>query len=182
MASADIRDQLRKDHDTALAELDALRKETDPQRCLARLANLRRSWMIHALAEETVVYKALEAAEIAAGGRTEVDARFVEHELVEGLFDQLAHGRPGTQDWQARLDVIRYLIARHIETEHDDMLVRLTERFDATALREMGHRFDLTGDKLTMLEEIKAAPLGRPALPGRPGSAHSQTGSRTSFH
>jgi len=44
-----------------------------------------------------------------------------------------------------------------VRTEHDDMLVRIAERFDAAALREMGRRFDLTRDKLTLLEEAKAA-------------------------
>lgn len=152
-----ISDQLRKDHERALAELAVLRAETNEPLCFARLAHLRRSWMIHALAEETVVYKALEAAEIAAGGKTRVDDRFAEHELVEGLFGKLSRGRPGTLEWHARIDVIQELIARHIATGHDDMLVRLAERFDAGTLREMGRRFDLTRDKLTLLEEAKAA-------------------------
>lgn len=157
MASSGIRDQLHKDHKRALAELGALRDETGEQRSFARLAHLRRSWMVHALGVEIVVYKALEAAEIAAGGKTRVDDRFDEHERVEGHFDKLAHGRPGTLEWHARINVIQELIARHIATEHDDMLVRIAERFDAGTLREMGRRFDLTRDKLTLLEEAKAA-------------------------
>ena len=55
----DIRDQLRRDHETALAELQALRNETEEARCHASLRRMRRAWVIHALAEETVVYRAL---------------------------------------------------------------------------------------------------------------------------
>jgi hypothetical protein len=157
MASSNIRYQLHRDHEMAFEELKALRGETGEERTFERLGRLRRSWMIHALGVETVVYKALEAAVIAAGGKTSVDVRFAGHGLVEGLFDKLMHGHPGTVEWHARLNVLQEFIASHIATEHDDMLVRLSQRFDRAALREMGHRFDLTRGKLTFLEEAKAA-------------------------
>jgi hemerythrin-like domain-containing protein len=152
----DIRDQLRQDHESVLAELEALRSEREEQRCLARLRQLRRSWVIHALAEETVVYRALEGIEAANDG-SRADERFVEHELVEGLFDKLTRSRPGTLEWHARINVARDLIRRHIETEHADTFAALDKRFDAEQLAEIGRRFQLARDKLTMLEEAKAA-------------------------
>ena len=155
--SDDIRDQLRKDHDAVLAELEALRGETDASRAFARLAAVRRTWVIHALAEETVVYRALEGPEAANDSRTGADQRFVEHELVEGLFDKLSRGRPGTMEWHARLTVARDLVVRHIEIEQDETFRALGERFDANALEELAQRFALVRDKLTMLEEAKAA-------------------------
>jgi hypothetical protein len=153
----DIRDQLRRDHESVLAELEALRSERDEQRCLARLRQLRRSWVIHALAEETVVYRALEGIEAANDSNSRADERFVEHELVEGLFDKLTRSRPGTLEWHARINVARELIMRHIETEHADTFGALEKRFDAAELAELGQRFQLARDKLTMLEEAKAA-------------------------
>ena len=154
---SDIRDQLRQDHETALAELEALRGETDDQRCFAILRQLRRSWVIHALAEETVVYRALEGVEAANESSARADERFIEHELVEGLFDKLSRSRPGTLEWHARLNVARELIMRHIEKEHEEMFAQLGKRYDVDALRDMGHRFELAREKLTMLEEAKAA-------------------------
>jgi hypothetical protein len=56
---ADIRDQLRKDHDVALAELEALINAGGDPRCLERLRTLRRAWVLHALVQETVLYRAL---------------------------------------------------------------------------------------------------------------------------
>ncbi|HSW84618.1 MAG TPA: hemerythrin domain-containing protein [Usitatibacter sp.] len=156
--SDDIRDQLRKDHESVLAELDALRSDCDGKRCLEMLQRLRRSWMTHALAEETVVYRALEGVEAANDSRnTRADERFVEHELVEGLFDKLSRSRPGTLEWHARVNVAAQLIRRHIETEHEDTFVALGERFDQEQLDEIGRRFTLARDKLHMLEEAKAA-------------------------
>jgi hypothetical protein len=152
----DIRDHLRRDHEAALAELDALRAEDDDHRCRFRLSKLRRAWVIHALAEETVVYRALEGADT-AGSSSRADERFVEHDLVDGLFDKLARGRPGSHEWTARLNVLRDLMARHIETEHEDTFSHLVERFDTGELGELGRQFQLAREKLTMLEEAKAA-------------------------
>jgi hemerythrin superfamily protein len=153
----DIRDLLRRDHEVALAELEALRLEKDTRRSLARLDQLRRSWVIHALAEETVVYRALEGAEAAPDSKSHADERFIEHELVEGLFDKLSRSRPGALEWTARINVARELIARHIESEENEMFPRLARHFEAAALRELAHRFALAREKLQMLEEAKAA-------------------------
>jgi hypothetical protein len=151
----DVRDVLRRDHEAVLADLDALPDAGDASETLARLALVRRKWMIHALAEETVVYNALEGLQGVSS--TRAAERFVEHELVENLFDKLGRGRPATIEWHARLNVLRSLIARHIEGEHEDLLARLGTRFDSARLEELGQRFQLAHEKLSLLEEAKAA-------------------------
>lgn len=156
-AAGDIREHLRRDHEAALAHLEALRIETDAQSSFSQLRVVRRLWVIHALAEETVVYKALEGAEADRESKTRADERYIEHELVEGLFEKLSRSRPGTLEWNARLNVARELISRHIEAEHDDMFARLAQNFAGPQLREMGRRFELARGKLAMLEEAKAA-------------------------
>ena len=156
--SDDIRDQLRRDHETVLAELEALRSACDDKRCLELLRQLRRSWVIHALAEENVVYRALEGVEAANDSKdSRADERFVEHELVEGLFEKLSRSRPGTLEWHARINVAAELIRRHIETEHESTFVALGQRFDEEQRDEMGARFAMVREKLTLLEEAKAA-------------------------
>lgn len=152
-APEDIRDQLRRDHASALAELDALRNETDERRCHSRLTRLRQAWVIHALAEETVVYRALEDA----ASSERADERFIEHEIVGSLFDKLTRLRPGSLEWKARLNVATDIIRRHIDSEEGELLDRLARRFDDDGLREMGERFRLARDKLLMLERAKAA-------------------------
>jgi hemerythrin-like domain-containing protein len=151
----DIRDLLRRDHELALAELDAL-ADCNPGDCRARLQKLRRAWVIHALAEESVVYRALEGV-AASVSSARADERFVEHDLVDGLFQKMERGRPGTSEWAAQLHVVRDLIARHIETEHDETFSRLAQRYDSEGLCNLGSQFKLTREKLTMLEEAKAA-------------------------
>jgi hypothetical protein len=151
--AGDIRVQLRRDHERALQELEALRGEKDERRCRERLNRVRQAWVVHALAEESVVYRALESVHESE----RADERFIEHELVGGLFDKLGQARPGSLEWNARLNVIRDLIIHHIDGEHADMFARLSRRFDADGLAELGERFRLVRQKLEMLEQAKAA-------------------------
>lgn len=148
----DIRDQLRRDHAKALVELGAIGSEADGRRAQVRLARLRQAWRVHALAEETVVYRALEG--VAPAG---ADERFVEHELVEGLFEKLSHARAGTHEWHARVNVLRELITRHVESEEGGLFLNLSERYSAEELADMGRNFILARDKLSLLEEAKKA-------------------------
>jgi hypothetical protein len=148
----DVRDQLRRDHDMALAELEALRVEKHQAHADQRLRALRQLWMVHALAEETVVYRALEGL---GGGRA--DERFIEHELVGGLFDRLKQAHCGSLEWNARINVVRDIMSRHMEAEHTELFSLLAGRFDAQQLREMGERFASASAKLAMLEQAKAA-------------------------
>ena len=156
-AATDIRSRLREDHDGILAELDALRSGVDSREAQARLAQMRRTWVIHALAEETVVYRAIESVEAGTDSEARSAERFVEHELVEGLFDKLTRTRVGSSEWNARLHVTRDLIARHIETEHEETFAQLAARYDAAELEEIGRRFESAREKLALLEEAKAA-------------------------
>ncbi len=149
----DVREQLRHDHAKALAELDGVARETDAGRCHARLARLRGAWRVHALAEETVVYRALEGLDKG----TRADERFVEHELVEGMFEKLSVMRVGTLEFQARVRVLRELMARHTQSEEGSLFADLADRFSAEQLVELGHQFVLARDKLGMLEEAKKA-------------------------
>ena len=149
----DIREQLRRDHAKALAELGAIGAESDGRRAQVRLARLRHAWMVHALAEETVVYRALEGAPPAR----EADERFVEHELVESLFQKILAGRHATHEWKGRVSVLADLMRRHIETEEGGLFLNLSERYSAGELVELGTQFILARDKLSMLEEAKKA-------------------------
>ncbi len=154
-AESDILDRLHDDHDATLAEVDRLRSETDARRAPVLLRALRRAWVIHALAEETVVYRELEARE--GGPGTHAGERFVEHEIVEGLLEKLSNIRPGTIEWKARLNVARDLIEQHFESERDEIFERLTRQFDRVGRVEMGRRFGLAREKLALLEDAKAA-------------------------
>jgi len=155
--TGDIRDLLRADHDAAMALGVALRIEPEERRCFAQLAQLRRLWVIHTLAEEAVVYHALEGEQTDIGPRKRADERFIDHKLLECFLDRLSRSRPGTPQWAARLTVACKLIRRHVEAQDDEMFAELARHFDAIDLRDMGNRFELAREKFTVLEQAKAA-------------------------
>lgn len=158
MGDGDIRDELRRDHVSFMARLEILRVEPDSQRCLDLLEKVRRSWLVHALAEETVVYRSLESAEAAPEGGAAADERLVEDELIDVSLEKVGKSHPGTSEWFARLKVAKALIQRHIAAEHSDLFPKLERQFDDAVRKDMARNFATAKEKLTVLEEAKARP------------------------
>ncbi|HEY4998801.1 MAG TPA: hemerythrin domain-containing protein [Usitatibacter sp.] len=153
----DVRHQLRRDHERVLAELEALRREGDDRRCQAMLRVVRRKWMIHTLARESVVYRALEGVEAGNEPGSGAGLRFAEHERIGSLFEKLARTRSCTGEWRVSLAVARGLIERRIAVEQEALIPQLAQRLDEAQLAEMGRQFESVCTKLTVLEEAKAA-------------------------
>jgi hemerythrin superfamily protein len=156
MPADDIRDRLTDDHGAVMAKVESLRRETGERRCRDKLEELRRAWIAHVLAEETVVYHALEGPRADADHSDAADKRLAAHELLQRLFDGLACASPGSAQWSARLDAIGKLIRRHMEEERGRLFPRLARDFKAEDLRGMSRDFGLARDKITMLEQAKA--------------------------
>jgi hypothetical protein len=104
-----------------------------------------------------VVYKSLDDAAPDAEAGLRADERFAAHKRVEGLFDRLSRVRPGPAAWKARLDAAGAPIARHFGAEHRELCARLAREFDVPRLHELGCRYELAREKLTLLEQAKAA-------------------------
>ena len=153
MPANDIRDESSDSHGAVMAKVDSLHGETNELLCHERLEDLRRAWIAHVLAEETVVYHAVEGPH--GGGGDHADERLVEHELLQCFFDRLSHTRPGTAQWFARLDVVGKLIRRHMEQERGELFSRLGRDFKAEDRSRMSRDFGLAHEKLTMLEQAK---------------------------
>jgi len=152
----DIRDHLRRDHEATLAELYALRDETDDHRARSRLQKLRRAWVTHALAEEAVVYRALEGVQ-ATASPSDASKRFVGHSRADRLFEKALRHRAGTLEWIERIDAVRDYITRHAAKEEDGTFTRLAGKLDEDGLCQMGRQFASARGKLLMLEQAKAA-------------------------
>lgn len=151
----DIRDQLRRDREQVLEGLEAL-SASPPERGLAlgRLAELRRCWKVHVLASEAVIYRALESSDAGASQRAE--ERLVGHKRIDAMFDRLHAAKPGTITWRARLVVVREMILRHLECE-GDLALRLEDRLSIETLDELSASYELVREKLSVLEDAKAA-------------------------
>jgi hemerythrin-like domain-containing protein len=156
MPNDDIRNQLSDNYSALVAKVDSLRNEDDELRCHDKLEDLRQAWVAHVAAEETVVYRALEGPG-AMDDTDEANQRLVEHELLQCFFDRLAHTRPGTAQWTARIEVVDKLIRRHMEEERGELFSRLERDFNPEDLSGMGRDFGLAREKISMLEQAKAS-------------------------
>ncbi|HEY2629401.1 MAG TPA: hemerythrin domain-containing protein [Usitatibacter sp.] len=157
MATTDIREQLSLNHSAVMAKVDSLRNEANELRCYDKLEDLRQAWVSHILAEETVVYHALESPQGDAEQADDANERLLEHELLQCFFERLSHSRPGTAQWVARLDIVAKLMRRHMEEERDLLFSRLERDFKAEDLSGMGRDFGLAREKISMLEQAKAS-------------------------
>jgi hypothetical protein len=156
MPTDDIRDRLSDSHGAVMARFESLRHETDELRCHGKLDELRRAWVAHVLAEETVVYHKLESP-LSDVHSDDANKRLVKHELLQCFFDRLSRTRCGTAQWFARLDVIGKLMQRHMEDERRNLFSRLAEDFKAEDLSGMSRDFGLAREKITILEQAKAS-------------------------
>jgi len=155
MPTDDIRDQLTDNCHALMARVDTLRAETDPLECHVHLEELRREWIAHVLAEETVVYHAIEGARHDGTQPSDASVRLVEHELLQRFLDRLSHTTPGSAVWIARLDVVAKLIRRHMDEERGDLFSRLAHDYGTDELTSMGRHFGLARKKITLLERAK---------------------------
>ena len=153
----DIREQLRQDREEILAGLEALGAfGIDRASALDRMAELRRCWKVHVLTREAVVYRALEGADATAATVRDAEDRLVENKRLDALFGKMSRTRPGSLAWHARLDVARQTIKRHLENE-SGLALRLESRLSIEALHNLSDQYQLVREKLSVLEEAKAA-------------------------
>jgi Hemerythrin HHE cation binding domain len=153
----DVRNHLQADHDRLLDAVDALALERTSERRLSKATTLRMALVIHARAEEAVVYRALSGLKMAPAAKAFSDDSLVEHEVIEGLLDKLLRTKPSADEWKARVRVFTELLQHHFREEQSEMFGLLAQHFDAARLETLGAQFLETRDKLVMLEEAKAA-------------------------
>jgi hypothetical protein len=156
MRREDIRDRLSDDLNAVLARLEALRSETDETQCSMKLEDLRQAWVTHVLAEEAVVYHALENPRADSEHSDSADERLIGHEVLQCLFERISQTLPRTTQWFSRLDVIASLIRRRIEDERAELFSALARDLDPDVLSIMSRDFGLVREKIAMLEQAKA--------------------------
>ncbi len=160
--SGDVRDHLRADQDEALALLDSMEGETDPERRSELLVRLRRTWRVHLLALETVIYHTLESAGTDTGPFSPADARVIEHELLEVFFEKLGRACRLGDEWTLRLAIVEDVIQRNVKAERRELFAQLDRQCDSSRLRELGQQYVLASEKLSVLEDAKARAAARP--------------------
>lgn len=140
---------LEADHE----ELRALLKKLDGatgREARNLLGRVRRALEVHTQAEEEIVYPAFKR--IVGGDRAAVlvQESLTEHDLVEGLMDEMDSLRAGSTAFRGKAMVLRELVDHHASDEEEDMFPKLRQHAGAKRLAELGERFAQRKDELNV--------------------------------
>lgn len=141
MSTSEITDPfqyLEDDHRAVSNLLDELEDTTErAEKTREELfAELNEALTLHAQIEEQVLYPALE--HLKETHELALEA-FEEHHVVKTLLAEMAEAEVDTEEWTAKLTVLKENIEHHVEEEEQDMFAKAREalsqdQIDALAL------------------------------------------------
>jgi hemerythrin superfamily protein len=148
----DIYSLIRKDHQEVASFFRRLKamegfSETSEQ----LFAQLREELELHAHAEERVWYPALQEAE---GTQELVEEALDDHELVQGLLDELAASRMDDEAWNEKLEVLEEHVKDHIEEEESNIFDVARQLFSTEQAAELAQHWQ-TAKQEHMAKHVK---------------------------
>ena len=133
---------LKKQH----REVEALFKKAVEANEAAERMNLfkqiDRNLRLHSVLEEEIFYPEIKRRVEKSEERLEVAEAFEEHALVKITIEGLEKLDPSTEQYQAKLVVLRDLVQHHVDEEEDVMFKMAHHVFDKAELEEMGSRLE----------------------------------------
>ena len=115
-------------------------------------AQLKLELDVHAHIEETIFYPVLkreaETREITLEG-------YEEHHVIKTLLGELVETAPDTEQWGAKLKVLKENVEHHVEEEEDEMFKTAREVFSKAQFEELGAQME--AEKKARQQKLKAA-------------------------
>jgi hemerythrin superfamily protein len=106
---------------------------------------LNQELTVHALAEEAILYP--ENKEIKETRELGFEA-VEEHHVVKILLAELAALSPDTEEWTAKLAVLKENVEHHVKEEEGELFPKTKKALTAEELEEMGNRLFEEKEKL----------------------------------
>ncbi len=146
---------LKKDHKTVSGIFEKL-EETTERAVKTReelFGKLKEELDVHAHIEETIFYPVLkkeaETRDITLEG-------FEEHHVIKILLKELAESPVDTEQWTAKLKVLKENVEHHVEEEEEEMFKSAREVLSKNQIEELGARMEEEKKK----QEAKASAHG----------------------
>lgn len=115
-------------------------------------AQLKLELDVHAHIEETIFYPVLKQE---AETRDITMEGYEEHHVIKVLLGELSETSPDTEQWGAKLKVLKENVEHHVEEEEDDMFKTAREVFSKEKFEELGARME--AEKKAQMQKLKAA-------------------------
>lgn len=143
----DILTALKKDHDEAKSLLDRIVKSKSGATRAELFAKFKSALTKHSRAEEAMVYERLKPeGETAKNFALE---GYVEHEVADRLIADLSRARKkDSEEWTARVTVLKELLEHHIEEEEGDMFSEARKAFEKPEREAMADEFKAAKQKV----------------------------------
>ncbi len=137
---------LKNDHQIVSGLFDQIESASGPAKTQL-FTRLKSELDVHALIEEKIFYPALENKKESREITLEA---YEEHKVVKDLLAELANGSPASEEWDAKLKVLRENVDHHVEEEEgelfgkaddvlsDEDIERLGDEMEAEKARQMG--------------------------------------------
>ena len=100
---------------------------------------IRTDVMVHAQAEEEVLYPAMRNF-MFMGGESNVDDAYREHQQVKDLLNDLETMDPNSDAFDTKFADFKSKIEHHVEEEENEMFVMLQQRMSTDQQEELGQR------------------------------------------
>ena len=100
---------------------------------------LKQELDIHAKIEESIFYPAIKQA---AETRDIVMEGFEEHHVIKVLLKELDESPVGTEQWTAKLKVLKENVEHHVEEEEGEMFPKAKDVLEAEQINQLGARME----------------------------------------
>ncbi|MDQ3252561.1 MAG: hemerythrin domain-containing protein [Acidobacteriota bacterium] len=145
---------LKNDHEKVSAIFEKLEPTTE--RALKTrqelFAKLKAELDVHAHIEETIFYPAIKDA---AETRAITLEGYEEHHVVKILLSELASMPVDTEQWTAKLKVLKENVEHHVEEEEDEMFKSVRKILTKEEINNLGAQME--AEKHNQLEKISTA-------------------------
>jgi hemerythrin-like domain-containing protein len=138
MANPNPFTSLKEDHKKVAAMFAEIEDTTERAEKTRQevFAELKTALDMHTTLEETALYPALEKVDLTHDLTLEAEE---EHKVAKDLLEQLAAEDPTTEEWTAKITVLRESIEHHVEEEETELFPdaeKAMSEDDLTALAE----------------------------------------------
>jgi len=100
---------------------------------------IRTNVMVHAQAEEEIVYPAMRNL-MYMGGTSKVDESYREHQQIKDILHDLGTMDPNTDAFDAKFENFRSRIEHHVDAEENEMFPVLRQRMSTEEQEHLGQR------------------------------------------
>ena len=103
------------------------------------LEQIRNSVMVHAQAEEEVLYPAMRNL-MFMGGTSRVDESYREHQQLKDLLNEMQHMDPNSDAFDTKFQDFKNKIEHHVDEEENEMFPIIRDRMSTDRQEQLGQR------------------------------------------